>query len=179
MVLLIHPSNVAVTVIVSLPNTFAAVNAGMDAFNPVAVPSIMPTEEPPVHVNTTSVLTGTVFKNIGPTSSPRHNGPTLFISAISNSPSETIVTVTLVVHELSSVMVTSYIPDPRSIAVAPVCIPAVAGHAYVYGVVPPVALTVALPTSEPSQVVLDILMTSPINCVGSVISTKATAVQPS
>ena len=54
-------------------------------------------------------------------------------------------------HPEASVTITLYVPAPNPVAVAFVCAPG-SSQRYVYGVIPPVAVAVAVPSKQPKQV---------------------------
>ena len=61
-----------------------------------------------------------------------------------------ITAVAVLVHPFASVTVTVYVPAASALAVVPV--PPLGAHEYVYGDVPPVAVTVAVPVDPPKQI---------------------------
>jgi hypothetical protein len=85
-----------------------------------------------------------------------------------------IVAVTLVVHPFVSVMITTYGPAARFVAVGPVWTGLVF-QANVYSGVPPLAVTVAVPFVPPKQLTFCCPLMSPVSGSGPVMSTLALA----
>ena len=81
--------------------------------------------------------------------------------------------VAVTVHAFASVTVTVYDPALKPVAVALVCPPG--AHAYVYGVVPPPAVAVALPLLLPQEAGIVEVLT--VNTAGWVIVAEAVFVQ--
>jgi hypothetical protein len=80
------------------------------------------------------------------------------------------------VQPFLSVTVTVYVPAVRLVAVA--LVPPLGAHEYVYGTVPPPAVTVAPPVAPPLHLTLVVELIEAVRTVGCVIVTAAVAVQP-
>jgi len=88
------------------------------------------------------------------------------------------VSLSIVVQPLKSVMVTSYIPIVRLMAVGVVWLPAAASHWKLYGAVPPIGLAVICPSASPKQETLSGVVV-PVNAVrGWLTVTVSISVQP-
>jgi hypothetical protein len=85
-----------------------------------------------------------------------------------------IVTLPIAVHPLLSVTVIVYPPAANPVAVAFVCPPV---HEYVYGVLPPLGLDVALPLLEHAVALLTTLAFA-TTAAGAVMEMLPVAVQP-
>jgi hypothetical protein len=86
-----------------------------------------------------------------------------------------MVVVAVLIHPFASVIVTVYVPAVNPPAVTVVC--KVGFHEYVYGTVPPAALTVERPLFPPLQVTFT-LVKELVMMAGSVITIEAVAIQP-
>ena len=88
-----------------------------------------------------------------------------------------MVTVAVCIQPLASVTVTVYVPALSPVAVGVVCT-GVVFHEYVYGAVPPVAFTVAVPLFPPLHNTFVEPATTALSTGGCVILTDAVPVQP-
>ena len=96
------------------------------------------------------------------------------LAAISIAGSVTVIEL-VEVHPLASVIVVVYVP-----ATTPVIVAVVAEllHAYVYGMVPPVADDVAPPSAKPLQVMFESTTLAATNIAGSETVTELVEVHP-
>src|ERR1700733_8277216 len=87
-----------------------------------------------------------------------------------------IIAFAVAVQPFLSVIVTVYVPAVRPVAVA--LVPPLGVHAYVYGVVPPAPVAVALPLLPPLQLTFTILPVEAVSNTGCVTVALPVTEQP-
>jgi len=95
-----------------------------------------------------------------------------------NNVGSVIFTVVVAVQPLASVTVTDHVPAVKPVTIAVVCAGAGLFHKYVYGDVPPLAVTVAFQLFPPLQLMFVCEVIVAVTIVGSVITTDEVDVQP-